>query len=82
VLGVIALARVGLGLVQVFDFLVEEQLQRGTLVEVLAHLRGPGRSFSLVYPKSVKATPAVRAMIDFVVQQASSSARASGARAK
>src|SRR6187431_3095929 len=41
VLGVISLARAGLGLVQVFDFLVEELLNRGTLVEVLAHARGP-----------------------------------------
>ena len=70
VLGVISLARAGLGLVQVFDFLVEEHVQRGTLLEVLPHLRGPSRSFCLVYPKPVKPTPAVRAMIDFIVQQA------------
>jgi DNA-binding transcriptional LysR family regulator len=71
VLGVISLARAGLGLVQVFDFLVEELLARGALVEVLAHLRGPGLPFSLVYPKPVRPTPAVRALIDFIVQQAS-----------
>jgi DNA-binding transcriptional LysR family regulator len=82
VLGVISLARAGLGFVQVFDFLVEEPLQRGALVEVLGHLRGPGRAFSLVYPKAVRATPAVRAMIDFVVQQASSSSGRAGAGAK
>lgn len=71
VLGVITLAKAGLGLVQVFDFLVEEPLRRGELVEVLAPLRGASRSFWLVYPKPVKPTPAVRAMIDFIVQQAS-----------
>ncbi|HKO47004.1 MAG TPA: LysR family transcriptional regulator [Polyangiaceae bacterium] len=76
VLGVISLARAGLGLVQVFDFLVEEQLNRGTLVEVLAPARGPGRAFSLVYPKPVQPTPAVRAMIDFIAQQASTGTRA------
>jgi len=75
VLGVLSLAKSGLGLVQVFDFLVEEPLQRGALVEVLAHLRGPGRSFSLVYPKPVKPTPAVRAMIDFIVQHAGAPGR-------
>jgi DNA-binding transcriptional LysR family regulator len=75
VLGVISLARAGLGLIQVFDFLVEEQLERGALVEVLANFRGPGRSFFLVYPKAVKPTPAVRALIDFIVQQASAAAR-------
>lgn len=72
VLGVITLAKAGLGLVQVFDFLVEEPLRRGELVEVLAPLRGAGRAFSLVYPKPVKPTPAVRAMIDFILQRASS----------
>lgn len=70
VLGVITLARAGLGLVQVFDFLVEEPVRRGELVEVLPQLRGDGRPFTLVYPKPVKPTPAVRALIDFVVQQA------------
>ncbi|HYQ01332.1 MAG TPA: LysR family transcriptional regulator [Polyangiaceae bacterium] len=69
-LGVISLAKAGLGLVQVFDFLVEEAVRRGELVEVLAPLRGAGRPFSLVYPRPVKPTPAVRAMIDFIVQQA------------
>jgi len=78
VLGVITLARAGLGLVQVFDFLVEEHVARGSLVEVLAAHRGPGRPFALVYPKPVKPSPAVRAMIDFVVEQAGSSARPSG----
>jgi len=67
-LGVISLCRAGLGLVQVFDFLVEELVQRGELVEVLAQLRGHSRAFSLVYPKPVKPTPAVRALIDFIVQ--------------
>ena len=82
VLGVVGLASAGLGFVQVFDFLVEEQLQRGALVEVLAHLRGPGRAFSLVYPKAVKATPAVRALIDFIVQQASSGQGRAAARVR
>jgi DNA-binding transcriptional LysR family regulator len=68
VLGVISLCRAGLGLVQVFDFLVDELAQRGELVEVLTHLRGATRSFSLVYPKQVRPTPAVRALIDFIVQ--------------
>jgi len=51
-------------------------VERGALVEVLANLRGPSRSFFLVYPKLVKPTPAVRALIEFVVQQASAAARA------
>ncbi|HYQ15620.1 MAG TPA: LysR family transcriptional regulator [Polyangiaceae bacterium] len=70
VLGVIALCRAGIGLVQVFDFLVEADVTRGQLVPVLAAYRGPSHAFSLIYPKLVKPSPAVRAFIDFVVDQA------------
>jgi DNA-binding transcriptional LysR family regulator len=70
VLGVIALARAGVGLVQVYDFLVEDDVARGTLVEVLASFRGRSRPFSLLYPKSVVPSSAVRAMIDFILETA------------
>lgn len=70
VLGVITLARAGVGLVQVFGFLVSEDIERGKLVEVLAPYRGQGSSFSLLYPKLVERPPAVRAMIDFIVGNA------------
>jgi DNA-binding transcriptional LysR family regulator len=70
VLGLVTLARAGLGLAQVFDFLVEEDVARGTLVEVLAAHRGVSRPFALLYPKAVKPVAAVRAMIDFIVSQA------------
>ncbi|HEU4405621.1 MAG TPA: LysR family transcriptional regulator [Polyangiaceae bacterium] len=79
-LGTIALARAGVGLVQTYDFLVTEDVERGRLVEVLADYRGPSRPFSLVYPKGVKPSPAVRALIDHVVEGARGRAR--GGRAK
>ncbi|APR80942.1 Transcriptional regulator, LysR family protein [Minicystis rosea] len=72
VLGVITLARAGVGLVQVFDFLVEDDVARGTLVEVLAPYRGRSRPCSLLYPKGVVPSRAVRAMIDFVIANAKS----------
>lgn len=72
VLGVITLARAGVGLIQVFDFLVAEDVARGTLVEVLAGHRGHSHGFALIYPKLIKPTPPVRAFIDFVVSQARS----------
>lgn len=72
VVGVVALARVGIGLVQVLEFLVAGDLARGSLVEVLAAHRGPARSFVLLYPKAAKPTPAARALIDFVVATAAS----------
>lgn len=70
VLGVVALARAGIGLIQVFDFVVEEDVACGRLVEVLASYRGQALPFTLIYPKLVKPTAAVRAFIDFVVSQA------------
>lgn len=70
VLGVIALARAGVGLVQVFDFLVEEDVARGRLTEVLRDYRGQARAFTLIYPKLIKTPPAVKALTDFIVGQA------------
>ena len=67
VLGVITLARAGVGLAQAFDFLVERDVESGALVEVLAAHCGMRRSFALLYPKQMQRSPAVRAMIDFVV---------------
>lgn len=70
VLGTLTLARAGLGLVQAYDFLVEADVAKGTLVEVLQPYRGVTRPFSLVYPKAVKPSGATRALIDFIVSTA------------
>ncbi len=70
VLGVITLARAGVGLVQVYDFLVEDDLARGALVEVLGSFRGTSRPFSLLYPESVVPSRPARALIDFIVATA------------
>jgi len=70
VLGTITLARAGVGLVQAYEFLVEADLAKGALVEVLDGHRGLTRPFSLVYPKSTKPTGAVRALVDFIVTTA------------
>jgi len=67
VLGLVAMARAGLGLVQTYDFMVEELVHRGELIEVLQAHRGAGRQFSLVYPRAGRQAPAVRAFIDFVL---------------
>jgi DNA-binding transcriptional LysR family regulator len=70
VLGVVTLARAGVGFVQVLDFLVEEDVARGQLVEVLTEYRGPARPFTLIHPKVEKAPPAVRALSDFIMARA------------
>jgi DNA-binding transcriptional LysR family regulator len=70
VLGIVSLARAGIGLIQIFDFVVADDVARGNLVEVLTAYRGHTRGFSLIYPKQIKPSPAVRAFIDFAVAQA------------
>jgi DNA-binding transcriptional LysR family regulator len=67
VLGVVTLARAGVGLIQVYDYLVDEELERGQLVEVLREHRGASRPFSIVYPSAPKRSAAARALIDFLL---------------
>lgn len=69
-LATLTLARAGVGLVQAYDFVVEADLARGALVEVLRPFRGQSRPFSLVYPRDAPVTRATRAMIDFLVTTA------------
>lgn len=69
VLGLISFARAGGGLVQTYHFLVERELARGELEEVLTAHAGFTRPFSLIYPRAVLARPAVRALVDFLTAQ-------------
>jgi DNA-binding transcriptional LysR family regulator len=78
VLGILTLARAGLGLIQSYDFIVAEDVARGALVEVLHAFRGVSRPFSLLYPRGVTQSRAVRAMIDFILEMEGLS-RAGGA---
>jgi DNA-binding transcriptional LysR family regulator len=57
VLALVTLARAGLGLIQTYDFLVEQELRQSRLVEDLRDYRGASRTLSLVYPESPKRTP-------------------------
>ncbi|AKU94693.1 Transcriptional regulator, LysR family [Labilithrix luteola] len=70
VLGVVTLATAGVGLVQIYDFLVESEVSRGALVEVLSNYRGGSRPFSLLYPRSVVPSRAARVLIDDIVDRA------------
>jgi len=69
ILGLVGFAVAGGGLVQLYHFLVERELERGQLVEVLKEYAGRSRPFSLIYPREAVARPAVRALVDFVVEQ-------------
>ncbi|MGN6091606.1 MAG: LysR substrate-binding domain-containing protein [Luteibacter jiangsuensis] len=66
VLGGVTLARAGAGLFQAYRFVVQEYLESGTLVEVLADFGGRSRPYNLLYPHSRFVPPRVRAFIDFL----------------
>jgi DNA-binding transcriptional LysR family regulator len=68
VLGVATLARAGAGLVQTYRFVVEDDLQRGTLVEVLQKFSGRWRPFSVMYPAARHMPLRMRVFIDFLSQ--------------
>jgi DNA-binding transcriptional LysR family regulator len=69
VMGLVSFACSGAGLVQTYDFLVEDELARGVLVEVLPDRRGTGRPFSLVYAAPAVERPVVRILVDWLVAQ-------------
>jgi DNA-binding transcriptional LysR family regulator len=69
VLATVTLARAGLGLIQLYDFLVEKDLEQGHLVEVLRDYRGKSRPFSLIYPQLPKRSAAARALIDHLLSR-------------
>jgi DNA-binding transcriptional LysR family regulator len=66
-LGLITLARAGVGVIQLYDFLVEAEVAHGQLVEVLAGFRGRSRPFSLVYPRTPSQPRAVRALVEHIL---------------
>lgn len=80
VLGTITLAREGAGIVQTYDFAVARELARGELVEVLPSARGAARRFSLVYPRGVIQTPAMKAIIGVIAKTIASGNREQGNR--
>ncbi|MBX7194082.1 MAG: LysR family transcriptional regulator [Sandaracinaceae bacterium] len=66
--GLVALAEAGLGLCQIYRFMVTRSLAEGRLVEVLERHADRTRPFSLVYPKAPLA-PHVRAVVDWIVRR-------------
>jgi DNA-binding transcriptional LysR family regulator len=67
--GGIALSKAGLGLFQTYRFLVEAEVARGELVEVLRGRSGRTRRFSLLYQKDSLRSRAVRAVTDFILER-------------
>ncbi|WP_449542055.1 LysR family transcriptional regulator [Enterobacter ludwigii] len=69
VLGVVSLAEHGMGICQSYEFIVRDRIQRGQLVEVLPHLRGRSRQFSVIFAPHRRQSAATRAMIDLLTTQ-------------
>ncbi|MEL6760998.1 MAG: LysR substrate-binding domain-containing protein, partial [Myxococcota bacterium] len=69
VLGLITFARAGGGLIQIYHFLVQAELDRGELVEVLEPFGGRQRPFYLLYPKEVMKNAPARALAEFVLRR-------------
>jgi DNA-binding transcriptional LysR family regulator len=84
-LGCVTLARAGAGVAQIYHYIVEADVARGDLVEVLRPFAGASRPFSLLMPARRATTLAVRMFAEELVAamraQAGRSTRAEPARA-
>ena len=69
VLGIVTLARNDAGLVQTYRFIVEQDLARGDLVELLPQHGGTSRPFILLYPHARHLSLRVRTFVDFLVEK-------------
>lgn len=65
----VAAARLGLGLVQVPRYHIEQDLAQGSLLEILPAHPPSATPVSLLYPQSRQLSPRVRVFIDWVVMQ-------------
>jgi DNA-binding transcriptional LysR family regulator len=64
----VAAARLGLGLIQVPRYHVENDLERGTLIPILPDCPPPPTPVSLLYPRNRQLSPRVRVFIDWLVR--------------
>lgn len=61
-------AAAGLGVAQVFDFMVRDHVRRGELVEVLPHLSAEGPPIHALCLPGRQRVPKIRAFIDFAIE--------------
>ena len=66
----------GAGLMQAYRFSVQQELQSGELVEVLAKFGGTSRPFILLYPQVRHMPQWVRVFVDFLLRHHQDLARA------
>ena len=63
------LARHDAGLFQTYRFVVERDIQEGTLHEVLTPYGGRSRPFMLLYPHARHLSSRVRGFVDFLMEK-------------
>ncbi|WP_353505732.1 LysR substrate-binding domain-containing protein [Rhizobium sp. RM] len=68
VLGVVRLAESGLGICQTYDFILQDSIERGRLVDVLKNVHGRTRAFSVIFAPHRRLSAATRALIDFLAK--------------
>ncbi|RDK02716.1 LysR family transcriptional regulator [Paraburkholderia lacunae] len=69
VLAGVTLARHGAGIFQTYRFVVEKDLEQGTLKELLIPYGGCSRPFVLLYPHSRHLSSRVRSFLDFLIEK-------------
>jgi DNA-binding transcriptional LysR family regulator len=65
-----------MGLLQVPDYMAEQDVRAGRLVEVLARYRAPPMPISIVYPSARRVTPRLRVLIEALSAAFAAAARA------
>ena len=68
-LGIVTLARNGIGLVQTYRYIVEKDLQNGALIELLPQFGGVSLPFILLYPHGRHMSFRVRVFVDFLLEK-------------
>ena len=61
-------AKRGLGLIQLPDYYIQQDLESGELIEVLAQYRDDKEGIWALFPSSVRLSPKVRLLVDFLVE--------------
>lgn len=73
--GMAAAVAAGCGVAQLPTWLIQRQLEEGSLVEVLVHLATDGLAINLAWSKSRQALPKVRALLDRLAASLSGAGR-------